>query len=485
MRLSDKTLEQDKDILSELEADGITLAQDKEHPDKTHVRFKGREIGSYETSVDENAQYGNKLKLRINCGDECYKETAHSFSDWPRINEHIANTMCNQTSRIQGRGETSTLPQDVAMLTYLATASVNRKHELSDEREEMFGEAGNAYLNLVKKTIEYARILTTDHPKPLQENNRYIFELRKVLKDQFLDALASQPNPFADRGEGYGIRIFGSTTLYLDNDVKLIVPRYKSDDIDIVVQTPVGAKLSLDEMKQLDKTGLQTIDDAINQVGLPIKDLPVSAGYDPSHDRMLVHHFTVDEIEALDLPHKDDLMTYARRLGGSLDVDLKINTSSEQRLPNLMEPRAYNRMNDAESSKDTIPLYLSDWRSALARRLSRSMSFTADGYEGKASDILSVYNILNADPPLVDMDPRNGSGTEGRLIRLLTLVNFAAMGTDLNACDFRKCALDPEFQPISVDDSKAKHRNVSDWKIFTSLSQETLLWPCVKGHFHA
>lgn len=279
---------------------------------------------------------------------------------------------------------------------------------------------------------------TPDHQNPLR------VKLRGKMKRAFLETLQRTVPPFDGTSiEGANFIIYGGTLMFLakENGTRFPIHNQKSDDIDMGLHIR-GEAPNLQDV--VSSTLAPYIHDLIDNCGFTI----AGSGKGTSTSVLVSKTFSRDEIDEL-LFSYPELTAYAagmEEISVYLEIDL-----NPRKLPLLLAPQPY--LSPIDSPTQTI--VVDDLRNMLAKKLVRSSQPVSTADSGmviraafkqdsdpagfKPRDLVDIYNILHAKPPLLSFDTE-----DIELLRTLMVVNFGAMGREPDKINLEQFAPTPE-----------------------------------------
>lgn len=278
--------------------------------------------------------------------------------------------------------------------------------------------------------------------KPLPETMKPVYAnpvdivLRQQLKHELIRALSNGSDPFKKAGVPDGaFWVFGSSimNLHWHEGTRFPVHAKKSMDLDLGVHLPNG-RLSETPRIALENAMHETLGEVYRTIGAeayahdgsknPMQKL-VNAG-----DYIIAKHFTQDDARYY-LRHFKELADSIPPEGYHVALDISCNA---QQPPMLLPPTEFNRLEGKP-----CPIRVDDTRNFLAKKLARSslpgdFRYCKEPTEFKPRDVLDIYNVIQADPPMLDLAPDSPT-SDLPLIRALFIANMAAMGKDIAKVD--------------------------------------------------
>jgi len=291
----------------------------------------------------------------------------------------------------------------------------------------------------------------------LDENHPLAVALRRQMKEDFISALSAQPSS-SWQWKDAEVVLFGSTLmhqLHMADKVKLPLPGLRVSDIDIGVRMIKGAndefyekncnthltqflkKVVLDNnldvgFEQGKNSGI--FREVLGKSAIDALDLSLF-----SHDFHVTKVFNYDEVMAQIHTREDKgfLQTVIERdphlwdaQHHKMKADVKIRLTISPNMPNeRMSIQALTFLLNPDPlypgpyhPKDgKVPLFREQALDMIAGKIVRAMK---RGREFKPTDMLDLYNICNAHPPIIDLES-TAPGSDLETLRALVVTYLA------------------------------------------------------------
>lgn len=285
--------------------------------------------------------------------------------------------------------------------------------------------------------------------------NPFDILLRQRFKHELMTALADTPSPFAKHPEleGASYWLYGSSlmNLYWHTGTHFPIQAKKSLDLDIGVELPehfISANQTL--LAQQLSSGIGR---ALTHIGAMAYTKGGDFQTSPSQllgNYLVAKHYTAEEVRDT-LTNYPTLVEQIPADGYTVAMDVSFSPTQP---PMLLPPQEHPYFHDRAT-----PIKVDDTRNFLAKKLARAVlpgdfRWIDEPTGFKPRDLLDIYNVTHAIPPMLDLDPASPT-SDIPMLRCLLVANLCALGKkteEINLRDF-----DPEPSDVAhfLDEMKA------------------------------